>query len=86
MTALLSAVVEEDVVDAAPAPDTPRSEPGALLSAEASMPRWEKEEVEEVMGPARYTTSPSLLDAILLLLTNPTGCDFSWQKLNMSMY
>ena len=79
MTALLSAVVEDDVVEAAPAPDTPRSEPGALLlSAEASMPRWEKEEVEEVMGPARYTTSPSLLEAILpLLLTNRTGCDLS---------
>ena len=70
MTALLSAVVEEDVVEAAPAPDTPRSEPGALLSAEASMPR-EKEDVEEVMGPALYTTSS--LDAILL---KSTVCDF----------
>ena len=29
MTALLSAVVDEDVVEAAPAPTTPMSEPGA---------------------------------------------------------
>ena len=46
----------------------------SLLSLEASMPR-EKEEVEEVMGPALYTTSS--LDAIL---PNLQGADFFCQR------
>ena len=46
----------------------------SLLSLEASMPR-EKEEVEEVMGPALYTTSS--LDAIL---PNLQGATFICQR------